>query len=303
MPGRDPLISIVLPTYNGSRFIRESLDSCLAQTYQNWELIIVDDCSTDTTPQIIAEYAARDSRIRVHRNKINLKLPASLNAGFDLARGEFLTWTSDDNAYRPEALAVMCQYLQDHPSVGVVYTDYSLIDDNSAIVEYVKVDPPEALAYRSCVGASFMYRRAVHDKLKGYDTNLFLVEDYDYWVRAWKEFELGVIHRDLYLYRRHSGSLSSQREDRILEATAALIRTHLPTIPSVNNKIRSRIHQKLATIDFHFGRVASARREFATAVSKAPWVLFSDAKFAAKLLVGKRFIESIRNFRQKRHDR
>ena len=99
-----PLVSIVLPVYNGEKYLRESLDSILAQTMEDWELIAVDDCSKDATPQILADYAASDSRIRVMRNAENQRLPRSLNIGFAEARGEFLTWTSDDNAYAPEAL-------------------------------------------------------------------------------------------------------------------------------------------------------------------------------------------------------
>ena len=93
----DPLISIVLPSYNGARYVCESIDSCLRQSYHNWELIIVDDASTDDTPSIIAEYVARDHRIRSIRNAVNRRLPGSLNIGFADASVQFLTWTSDDN--------------------------------------------------------------------------------------------------------------------------------------------------------------------------------------------------------------
>ena len=94
-----PKISVVLPVYNGERYLRESLDSILAQTMGDFELIVVDDCSTDATSVILAEYAVRDSRIRIIRNAENQKLPRSLNIGFAEARGEYLTWTSDDNVY------------------------------------------------------------------------------------------------------------------------------------------------------------------------------------------------------------
>ena len=102
-----PKVSIVLPTYNGEKFIRESIDSILYQTFTDWELIIVNDCSTDGTPNIVNRYAASDSRIRVIHNKENQKLPESLNIGFREARGEYLTWTSDDNMYLPSALEKM----------------------------------------------------------------------------------------------------------------------------------------------------------------------------------------------------
>ena len=81
------LVSVVLPVYNGERYLREALDSVLAQTYRNWELILVDDGSFDQTPEIAREYEERDSRIRVISQE-NQKLPRALNKGFSLATGE-----------------------------------------------------------------------------------------------------------------------------------------------------------------------------------------------------------------------
>ena len=103
----ESLISIVLPIYNGEKYMRKSIDSVLAQTYANWELLIIDDGSTDNTAIIAQEYAANDSRIRYYKNPENMRLPKTLNRGFSLAGGDFLTWTSDDNYYYPTALETM----------------------------------------------------------------------------------------------------------------------------------------------------------------------------------------------------
>ena len=111
------LISIVLPVYNGARFLKDSIDSVIAQTHQNWELLILDDCSTDETPEIAKEYQATDSRIQYYRNEKNLKLPGNLNKGFSLAKGEYLTWTSDDNRFRPNALERMLEVLQEKKKI------------------------------------------------------------------------------------------------------------------------------------------------------------------------------------------
>src|ERR1022692_2808232 len=107
-----PEISIVLPTYNGAAYIRESLDSCLNQTFQDFELIVVVDGSTDNTEAILNSYS--DPRLHVFKQN-NMGLPTALNAGFAQAHGRFFSWTSDDNIYLPEAMAVMWQYLQEHP--------------------------------------------------------------------------------------------------------------------------------------------------------------------------------------------
>src|SRR3989304_1114440 len=104
-----PKVSIVLPTYNGARYIRQSIDSCVHQTYRNIELIIVDDASTDNTPEIIASY--KDERIKYFRHEKNMGLPHALNAGFAEANGDCLTWTSDDNYYAKEAIEKMLSFL------------------------------------------------------------------------------------------------------------------------------------------------------------------------------------------------
>ena len=96
-------ISIVLPTYNGEQYISQSIDSILKQTFPDWELIIVNDCSTDHTLEIVKQYAEKDHRIKIVNNSINKKLPSSLNIGFQHSCGNFLTWTSDDNLYHENA--------------------------------------------------------------------------------------------------------------------------------------------------------------------------------------------------------
>jgi glycosyltransferase involved in cell wall biosynthesis len=242
-----PLISIVLPTFNGSRFLRQAIDSCLTQTHSNWELIVVDDASTDETPQIIADYISRDSRIRAVRNPTNRRLPASLNIGFSRARGGLLTWTSDDNAYRPEALSEMLAFLKANPSVAVVYAGYSLIDDSGAPLASSELTshagPPHELAYRNCVGACFLYRQAVHEQLSGYAEDLFLVEDYDFWLRASTQFRLAWLEKDLYLYRWHEQSLTSTRPQRIREAREKCLARNLPRMKWVRGDVRAKTYQ------------------------------------------------------------
>jgi GT2 family glycosyltransferase len=225
-----PRISVVLPTYNGARYLRESIASVLAQTEPNFELIVVDDCSTDDTPALLAEAAERDPRILVQRNATNRKLPASLNIGFRQARGGYFTWTSDDNRYEPTALATMARALDEHPHVGLVYSDFRMIDADGAVVSECAVPGVERLLAVNCVAGSFLYRREVHEKLGGYDEARFLTEDYDFWLRACRHFQLLAIREKLYRYRQHDKSLSQTRQAEIERATWQLIRERLPEL-------------------------------------------------------------------------
>lgn len=206
-----PQVSIILPTYNGERYLAQSIESCLAQTFLHWELILVDDCSTDRTPEIIRHYQDRDTRIRAIRNERNLKLPLSLNAGSEQAVGKYLTWTSDDNCYAPGAIQTLLETLESDASIGLVYTDYTLIDESGNQVGHKQFgDIRESrVKWKGC-GACFLYRAEIHHQLKGYDPSAFLIEDYDFFLRASLITSFLYLPRtDLYFYRDHPGSLTS----------------------------------------------------------------------------------------------
>jgi glycosyltransferase involved in cell wall biosynthesis len=244
----DPLISIVLPTYNGTRYLRDAIESCLHQTYPNWELILVDDASTDETPSIIGEYLARDSRVTTLRNPVNRKLPGSLNAGFARARGDLLTWTSDDNCYRPQALSEMAAFLETNPSVALVYADFTVIDDEGTATGEGWAGPIEELPLRNSIGACFLYRRAVHDCLGGYDEDLALVEDWDYWLRASAAFRLARLREDLYLYRCHNNSLTGTQLERIRPAQERCLTKNLPRLSWLDRDLRVSAYKNLVDL-------------------------------------------------------
>ncbi len=223
-----PKVTIVLPTYNGEKYIRESIDSILSQTYTDWELIIVNDCSTDNTPKIIQQYSREDKRIRIINNSVNKKLPESLNIGFKYASGEYFTWTSDDNVYEKDAIQKMTEYLNNNSEIPMVRADMFLIDENGEVIsESQKYDYPK-MFINNCVGACFMYRRSVAQQVGQYDETLFCVEDYDYWIRIMEQYgTIGNIKEFLYRYRWHPGSLSSTKRDYVENQLNELRKRHL----------------------------------------------------------------------------
>lgn len=210
------LISIVLPVYNGARFLRESIESILNQTYTNWELLILDDCSTDDTSEISKEYAARDCRIQYHRNQVNLRLPGNLNRGFSLAVGEYLTWTSDDNCFRPMALERMVNTLEANPQADLVYASYQVMDEYGNRKQIMQADPmgKDHIWGSNVVGACFLYTRKAYEEVGDYDVDLLLVEDFDYWQRMMMKFEAVPLDEVLYDYRWHDASLTSTKNEK-----------------------------------------------------------------------------------------
>ncbi len=231
------LVSIVLPVYNGERYIEGAIQSVLHQTYPHFELIIVDDGSTDTTPSIVDALAQKDQRITV-LHQSNLKLPGALNAGFAAAHGEFFTWTSDDNLLMPEYFEKMVGCLQRHPDWHMIYANMDLIEETGVPLKksgwfegyqiphhsehiHLPTDPSELnVIPNNFIGGAFMYRRLVADLLAGYSPFQYTREDYDYWMQVNSLFILK--HTDfkepVYKYRMHSASLTSQDADlRITE--------------------------------------------------------------------------------------
>lgn len=214
------LISIVLPIYNGEKYMRQSIDSVLEQTYQNWELLIIDDGSTDRTAYIAQEYADRDTRIQYYRNPQNLRLPKTLNRGFSLAKGAFLTWTSDDNYFYPNALGTMYVALKEQHK-EFAFASCDVIDGDGKIIECITVNENSAkrIVGGNPVGACFLYSRKVYETIGEYDPDMTLVEDFDYWQRICMNFQPVCISEKLYAYRWHDGALTSTMKRDVFNKT------------------------------------------------------------------------------------
>ena len=207
------LVSIVLPTYKRAQVLPFAIRSVLAQTYEHFELIVVDDNSPDDTPAVVASFG--DPRIRYLRNTPNLKLPRALNRGFAQARGQYLTWTSDDNLYAEQAIEKMVARLR-QGDCHFVYADYYLfadIDADGQAMEKRHQRLPEGLqlGVSNHIGACFMYSREAYEKVGDYDPELFLVEDYDYFMRLANAVPTCHIAEPLYYFRRHDDSLFCAR--------------------------------------------------------------------------------------------
>lgn len=229
---KNPKVSIVLPCYNGAKMIGEAIESVIAQTYQDWELIIVNDCSTDNTLEVAQSYADKDKRIRVFSNEKNSKLPATLNHGFREARGELWTWTSDDNLLLPTMLEAMSDYFDTHPDVDFVVADEQYIDMNGNVISthILPDDISLLLPLNNYIGAAFMYRAEIAKRIGEYREDLFLVEDYEYFLRLNDNGELARIPQVLYQYRDNPGSLTATRQKDIAARLCQLRVEYLPNV-------------------------------------------------------------------------
>jgi len=203
------LISIILPVYNGERYLKQAIQSCLNQTYNNLELIIVDDASTDNSLTIAREFENNDDRIKIYFNEKNLSLPGSLNIGHKHAKGLFITWTSDDNILKPDFLSSLYMSLIQE-NCDVVFSNYDILWADGILKRQHITGPLPNLLFGNIIGASFLYKRKVFEKLSGYAENLFLVEDYHFFLRASLNFNFYHLDKNLYQYRLHQNSLTGK---------------------------------------------------------------------------------------------
>jgi glycosyltransferase involved in cell wall biosynthesis len=203
-----PLVSIVLPTYNRAVMLPGAIKSCLDQSYENIELIVIDDGSIDNTELIVTDFADNDNRVKYFK-KENEGLPKALNYGFKRTHGKYNTWTSDDNLYERDAIEIMVNALENDRHAKLVYCDYKIIDNNETVIATQKRPETEKIFEEPVVGACFLYDSACAKLVGEYDHTWLLVEDDDFFLRFASKY--GIIHLKKvqpYKYRIHLESLA-----------------------------------------------------------------------------------------------
>jgi len=201
------LVSIIMGVYNNAPTLPAALDSILAQTYENWEFVICDDCSTDGSLAILESYAARDTRFVLLRNEKNLRLAASLNRCLEVTKGELIARMDGDDIALPERFAVQVSYLQEHPEVDLVGTAMQRFSDEG-LADILYVPPnPDKLYLRNGVPflhPTIMTYKRIYDALEGYTVlpRTARAEDMDLWARFYHAGFVGAnLDEALYLFR------------------------------------------------------------------------------------------------------
>ena len=205
-----PRVSVVMATYNQARYIQAALDSIRNQTFTDFELIVVNDGCTDETPAILRGYQCCWPFILL--DQANQGQARSLNNGFAVAQGEYLTWTSSDNILLPHMLTTLVSALDGRQAVGLVYSDWDVIDGEGQLTHHVHTVDYDRLKLlrHNFVNASFLYRRSCQQCVGPYDTAIGKKFDWDYWLRMARAWPFWHVPEALYLYRRHMASSHMQ---------------------------------------------------------------------------------------------
>ncbi|GEM_PF-1139165 len=231
-----PFFSVILPVYNGERYLGQAVESVISQAYRDWELIIVDDASTDSTPKIVAEFLARDSRIRSIRNPKNINCGPSSNEGIKIARGEWIARVDSDDRYRPGYLQAVFERCREKTKECFFLSSWlSMMDEEGKHILDVKL--PSAGKIQRMMGLeNFIYHPATSyprwlwEKVGGYPPVGPISDDRHLWMRFFEAgARLEIIPSFLLDYRVHMGNQTFWLEDKehvYDEKAASSVRKH-----------------------------------------------------------------------------
>ena len=221
-------ISVLMPAYNAERYVLQSVQSVLGQTYEDFELLVVDDCSTDRTPVILA--SIQDRRLRVLRNERNLGIVGSLNRAMEHARGGYIARIDADDYCLPTRFAKQVQYLDAHPNVVLLGTETFILEDGKVRRERQRGDAdPAVVRWRSLVSnpighPTMMFRADAAASLGTYLREEFkYAEDFDFSHRLLRVGDLAVLPENLVIYRHHRNNLTRTRRAEMVAKAAAVL--------------------------------------------------------------------------------
>ena len=248
-----PLVSILMPIYNTAPYLREAMDSMLSQTFTDFELIVLDDCSPDNAEEILATY--NDSRIVRYKGEKNVGLSNVLNKGIDMARGKYIARMDSDDISMPNRLQVQVDYLEQHPEIDLVSVGMQLFGAKEEV--WIREQNPEkvkinALFHSPVLHASSVWRKESFERHSlRFCQDMVPAEDYDLWVRALlKGLKLVNLPEVLYQYRIH-GTQSTLQTEKSAEKCRIVQLNYLKTaLPSLSSKIIESFPKRLWPVFF-----------------------------------------------------
>lgn len=301
---RKTKISVIIPTYNRARFIKRAISSVLCQTYQNFEIIVVDGPSTDNTQDIVKKI--QDKRIKYMRPKIQRGVSAARNAGIDQAKGEFIAFLDSDDEWLPEKLEKQMDVFENgDPGIGVVSTGFFIINKKNKLAgivfpKYRGFLKKEIFFANPRIGTStVLVKRECFKTVGQFDINLLTHEDLDLWLRISEYFKFDFVSDSLVKYYMHDDNQSDNPE--AMKGFNVVFQKLRDKIEQ-NNKIKAAYYFNFGNCLCHFGKMKKGRHNLMKAIVAWPWnikyfIYFIASLFGKKIYSGfvvlKRMIKKI----------
>lgn len=215
-----PDISVIMSVYNGETYLEEAIESVINQTFQNWELIVINDCSTDRTAEILESFALRDERIKVHTNEVNLKLPSSLNKAISLSCGKYIARMDADDICLPDRLEKQYKFMEERKDVALSSCRFMTVKNGV----YASGGAGGRCDFEAIKSMLLVANPILHpgviakaDVMKNlnYDTTLTCTEDLELWTRmVMSNQKIEILPECLLIYRLHDKQITSTTLER-----------------------------------------------------------------------------------------
>ena len=299
---KQPLVSVIIPCYNGEKFIGEAIESVINQTYKNWELIIVDDGSTDNSKIIIKQYCS-DERIRYIQHKKNKGIPATRNTGIKASKGEYIALLDQDDKWVYDKLTVQLkEFNKTGPEIGLLFGNIKVF--NSEKNEIKKADSLkiklEQLNRQEIIKLLFfnnfipsitvMFKRECIKEVGSFDENItWGGDDHDLWLRLANKFKFAYINKVLGIRRLHDNNYS--RTERMIKGSIQLTNSIVKKYTFLNKYKQKKIAQDLYQLGRYkhlIGNFVEAKKIYLKAFSTClnigwkPYIAFLFALFNIK---------------------
>ena len=209
-----PKISIIIANYNNGHFFRDCYNSLIAQTEKNWEAIVIDDCSTDNSVEIIKNSIAEDSRFRFFKNEENIGYQKTLIKGIEHSESSIFGRLDPDDALTPKAIEIMTKAHEENPNAGLIYSNFIICDENLNKIKVHKCTPITTQDYNflnfdATISHFATFKKKFYEQTTGIDPFIKRAEDKDIYMKMCEIAPVKHIDEDLYLYRVHNGGLST----------------------------------------------------------------------------------------------
>lgn len=234
-----PTLSIVMPTHNRAGYISIAIESVLQQTYQDWELLIVDDGSTDDTKSVVEPFLKRDARIRYIHQDQNKGIAFTRNNGVAQARGRYIAMLDSDDAWAsPDKLARQIAVLNADPELGIIGTWLEIIDEKGVHtgqqLSYAQDDAgirSKEIYKNAFAQSSVIFRKEAFEKAGGYDGRFVVTDDHDLWLKIGRSYRFATLPSYDLLYRKHSGNITRTRRITAAHEELEILRRHRAYYP------------------------------------------------------------------------
>ncbi len=267
-----PTVSVITATYNYGRYLGGAIESVLAQTFSDWEMIVVDDGSTDDTSEVIRPYLD-DSRIQYHHTE-NCGQPAAENTGIRLSRGHFIAFIDADDLWLPKKLETQLPMFGIKPEIGVVYTRRLTINPEGTLIPMAKRQLFRGKILKQLFRNNFVtfsssvVRRTVFDDVGLFDEECRHASDYELWLRVAMRYEFDYVDVPLVKYRTGHANLTSRGDVQLLTALRIMDR-FLNEYGGRNHLDSSWVRRCYAETYLHLGQVKARKSRIAA----LPWYL------------------------------